>query len=53
LQDSAIRLLVPTATMAQHFQNRLAREGFVFRPSVVQTLSGFVEEWAADLRQAA
>jgi ATP-dependent helicase/DNAse subunit B len=53
LQDSAIRLLVPTATMAQHFQNRLAREGFVFRPSVVQTLSGFVEEWAADVRQAA
>jgi hypothetical protein len=29
--NDAIRLLAPTATMAQHLQNRLAREGFVFR----------------------
>ena len=28
--SSKVRLLVPTATMAQHLQNRLAREGFVF-----------------------
>src|SRR5450755_2711407 len=41
-----IRLLVPTATMAQHLQNRLAREGFVFRSSLIQTLSGFVRDYA-------
>jgi ATP-dependent helicase/nuclease subunit B len=51
-QDPAVRLLVPTATMAQHLQNRLAREGLVFSPSAVQTLSGFVDGWAADLPQA-
>ncbi|MGD0771633.1 MAG: PD-(D/E)XK nuclease family protein [Candidatus Solibacter sp.] len=41
-----IRLLVPTATMAQHLQNRLAREGFVFPPSLIQTLSSFVRDYA-------
>ena len=46
--NHAIRLLVPTATMAQHLQNRLAREGFVFRRNLVQTLSGFVQDWAGD-----
>jgi ATP-dependent helicase/DNAse subunit B len=50
--DDAIRLLAPTATMAQHLQNRLAREGFVFRRKLIQTLSGFVEEWAGDVPQA-
>jgi ATP-dependent helicase/DNAse subunit B len=50
--DEAVRLLVPTATMAQHLQNRLARDGFVFRRSLIQTLSGFVENWAADIPQA-
>ena len=42
--DGAVRLLVPTATMAQHLQNQLAREGHVFRHGVIQTLSGFVRE---------
>ena len=51
-RNDAIRLLVPTATMAQHLQNRIAREGFVFRRGLIQTLSGFVEAWAGDLRQA-
>jgi ATP-dependent helicase/DNAse subunit B len=50
--NNAIRLLAPTATMAQHLQNRLAREGFVFRRKLIQTLSGFVEEWAGDVPQA-
>jgi len=50
-QDSGVRLLTPTATMAQHFQNRLAREGFVFRPGLIQTLSRFVDAFAADLPQ--
>ncbi|MCX6628135.1 MAG: PD-(D/E)XK nuclease family protein [Candidatus Solibacter sp.] len=44
--NSDIRLLVPTATMAQHLQNRLAREGFVFRGSLIQTLSSFVRDYA-------
>jgi ATP-dependent helicase/DNAse subunit B len=46
--NSAIRLLAPTATLARHLQNRLAREGFVFRRNLVQTLSGFVQNWAGD-----
>jgi ATP-dependent helicase/DNAse subunit B len=50
--NDAIRLLAPTATMAQHLQNRLAREGFVFRRKLIQTLSGFVEDWAGDVPQA-
>ena len=45
---SAIRLLVPTATMAQHLQNRLAREGLVFSPSLIQTLSSFVRDYAGN-----
>jgi len=50
--NGAIRLLAPTATMAQHLQNRLAREGFAFRRGLIQTLSGFVEDWAGDVPQA-
>jgi ATP-dependent helicase/DNAse subunit B len=49
--DQSVRLLVPTATMAQHLQNRLAREGLVFRRGLIQTFSGFVEAWTADLPQ--
>ena len=50
--NEAVRLLVPTATMAQHLENRIAREGFVFRRGLIQTLSGFVETWAGDIPQA-
>jgi ATP-dependent helicase/DNAse subunit B len=50
--NDAIRLLVPTATLARHLQNHIAREGFVFRPGLIQTLSGFVEEWAGDAPEA-
>jgi ATP-dependent helicase/DNAse subunit B len=49
--NSAVRVLVPTATLAQHLQNRLAREGFVFRRGLIQTLSGFVQDWAGDAPQ--
>ncbi|HUJ22626.1 MAG TPA: AAA family ATPase, partial [Bryobacteraceae bacterium] len=49
--DSEVRLLVPTATMAQHLRDMLAREGLVFPPGVIQTLSRFVEHWAAGLPQ--
>ena len=51
-KDSGVRLLVPTATMVQHAQNQMAREGFVFKPGLIQTLSRFVEPWAEDLPQA-
>jgi ATP-dependent helicase/DNAse subunit B len=49
--DARVRLLVPTATMARHLQNRLAREGHVFRPRLIQTLSRFIETWTADVPQ--
>ena len=47
-----MRLLVPTATLAQHLQNQLAREGFVFHCNLIQTLHGFVDTWAGDAPQA-
>jgi ATP-dependent helicase/DNAse subunit B len=50
--NDAIRLLAPTATMAQHLQNRMAREGFVFRRRLIQTLWGFVKDWAGDASEA-
>src|SRR5260370_11977362 len=46
---SGIRLLVPTATMAEHLRHKLAREGFVLRPNLILTLSKFVAPWAEDL----
>ncbi|MCX6621911.1 MAG: PD-(D/E)XK nuclease family protein [Acidobacteria bacterium] len=36
------RLLVPTATMAEHVRNSLAREGFVFSPGLILTFTKFV-----------
>jgi ATP-dependent helicase/DNAse subunit B len=48
---SDFRLLVPTATMAEHLRNELAREGFVPRPSLIATLSGFAERWLEDTPQ--
>jgi len=50
--NQAVRLLVPTATLARHLQNQIAREGFVFRGGLIQTLSAFVNQWAADLPEA-
>ncbi len=47
-----VRLLVPTATMADHLQHRLAREGLVFRRSLIQTLSGFIRHFVPELREA-
>src|SRR5437868_2731288 len=46
---SCIRLIVPTATMAEHLRHTLAREGFVLRPSLILTLSKFIAPWAEDL----
>jgi ATP-dependent helicase/DNAse subunit B len=42
------RLLVPTATMAEHIRNQLAREGFALRPELVTTLSKFTSQWVKD-----
>ncbi|HEY2016073.1 MAG TPA: PD-(D/E)XK nuclease family protein [Bryobacteraceae bacterium] len=50
-RNDAVRLLVPTTTLAQHLQNRIAREGFVFRRGLIQTLSEFVDGWAGDVPQ--
>jgi ATP-dependent helicase/DNAse subunit B len=50
--EAKASLLLPTATMAEHLRNELAREGFVFRPGMVATLSKFVESHIADLPQA-
>jgi ATP-dependent helicase/DNAse subunit B len=47
--DAEVRLLVPTATMAQHLQNQLARDGLVFRGQWIQTLHKFAEAWAGDV----
>ena len=43
------RLLVPTATMAEHLRNELAREGLVFRPGAVATFSKFVSGFVPDI----
>ncbi len=45
---SDLRLLVPTATMAEHIRNQLVREGFAFRPGLVTTLSKFTAQWIQD-----
>src|SRR5882724_3235878 len=46
-----IRLLTPTATMAEHFRHTLAREGFLLRPKLILTLSKFIAPWVEDLPQ--
>jgi ATP-dependent helicase/DNAse subunit B len=52
-REPAARLLVPTATLAQHLQNSLARDGFVLRRGAVQTLSSFVRELTPQAAEAA
>jgi ATP-dependent helicase/DNAse subunit B len=49
--ETGVRLLVPTATMVQHWRNELAREGFVYPPGIIQTIWRFIEPWAQDLPQ--
>lgn len=45
---SDFRLIVPTATMAEHLRNKLARKGFLLRPGLIVTLSRFVAAWVED-----
>ncbi|MCX6598696.1 MAG: hypothetical protein NTV70_20280, partial [Acidobacteria bacterium] len=40
--EYGFRLLVPTATAAEHLRHQLAREGWVFPGRVIDTLSGFL-----------
>jgi len=40
------RIVVPTATLVRHFQHELARDGMVFPPSAVISLSRFAQECA-------
>lgn len=47
--DARARVVVPTATLAEHLQNQLAREGYVFRGGLIQTLSRFLDPWTAGL----
>ncbi|MGE5570336.1 MAG: PD-(D/E)XK nuclease family protein [Rhodospirillales bacterium] len=42
------RLLVPTATMAEHIRNQLAREGFALRPGLITTLWKFTTRWVQE-----
>ena len=44
-----VRIVVPTSTLVRHFQHELARDGVVFSPHSVVSLSRFVKERAAAL----
>jgi ATP-dependent helicase/DNAse subunit B len=48
----SVRLLAPTATLALHLRNQVAREGLVFPGSAIQTLSKFVDAWTGDTPEA-
>lgn len=47
------RIVVPTATLVRHFQHELARDGFVFSPKSVVSLSRFIAERAASVQNEA
>ena len=44
------RLVVPTATLVRHLRNELARDGAVFPPNAVVSLSRFASERAGDAK---
>lgn len=46
------RLVVPTATMAEHFRHELVRQGVPVRPKWIQTMAGLVAELTPELRIA-
>jgi ATP-dependent helicase/DNAse subunit B len=47
-----VRLVVPTATMAEHLRNLLAREGQAVRPSCVTTMAALVHEIVPEIATA-
>ncbi len=46
--DARFRLVVPTATMASHLRNLLAREALLVRPASILTLSRFIVDILPD-----
>lgn len=46
------RLLVPTATLAEHLRHELAREGHLVRPTLIQTLAQFLVPWTEGCGEA-
>ena len=44
--DGGFRVIVPSATMAEHLRNRLAREGFALRTDTVVTVAAHAAELA-------
>lgn len=52
VNPAGVCLLVPTATMAEHVRNSLAREGFLLRSDSVSTLGGFLERYSGGVREA-
>lgn len=49
---TSLRIVVPTATLVRHFQHELARDGLVFSPHCVVSLSRFARERAAAITSA-
>ncbi len=45
-------LIAPTATMAEHLRNNLAREGLLVRPRAITTLAGFLDTYAGEMAAA-
>ena len=45
-----MRIVVPTATLVRHYQHELARDGAVFPPGAVLSLSRFAHERAPECR---
>src|SRR5512139_1758555 len=45
-------LITPTATMAEHLRNNLAREGLLVRPRAITTLAGFLDTYAGEMAAA-
>jgi ATP-dependent helicase/DNAse subunit B len=51
LRRAVIRLIVPTATLVEHLRHELAREGLVFNPRSILSLSAFTAEICGDLKE--
>jgi ATP-dependent helicase/DNAse subunit B len=51
LRRSAIRLVVPTATLVEHLRHELARAGLVFNSRSILTLSAFTAEICGELQE--
>lgn len=48
--DTAFRLIVPTATMADHLAHELARSGLLVPPRCITTLAGWLQSIVPDCR---